>query len=294
MSYKVLVSREGYDALTDTNIDHLQFSSDYNTLKYSLANGTKSVVVSNNTIGLYSFQEEITHGLGYKPFFKAYAYWMAYSPVGIFYVQDYHNVHLMVSVDDNKMYFIASGENIGQSVEVGGDLQSKYSEFENTWKDKYIHVLSPTSTECFDVTAGWTNLLGIPHYPGNPSPFPYDSAYKIWTEFGSFQEEYFERIISTMDNRPPQVGDIVVWDSGYGGGYGHTGVAKGGGSSGNFQCFVQNDPTGHVCYEKDYNYSNVYGWLRPRDQGSSYILVPDDINFTAVFKYKIFKNNLNL
>lgn len=293
MTQKIVVSKAGYNVLTETDIDNLVFSSDYNTLKYSLANGTKSVVVSNNTLGEFSFQEEITHGLGYKPFFKAYAYYVGYSPVGIFYIEDYHNVHLMVTVDNNKMYFIASGNNVGETVITGGDLGIKYSEFENTWKNQYLTVLSP-GQQCFDVVVGWTNLLGIPHYPGHPSPFPYANAYQIYTDFGSFQNEYFERIINTVSNAPPQVGDIVVWEDAYNGAGGHTGVASGNSTYNTFQAFVQNDPTGSYCYEKDYSYDHVLGWLRPRDQGTTVTVVPDDINFTAVFQYKIFKNNLNL
>lgn len=292
--YKIRVSKPGYNALNETDIDKLVFSSDYNTLKYSLANGSKTVNVVTSSSGYYNFQEEITHGLGYKPFFKAYVFLYGYTPVGLFTIVDYHNIHLMVTVDDNKMYFIASGNNVGETIIVPSNLQSKYSEFENTWKNQYIHVLSPTSEECFDLVTGWTNLLGIPHYPGNPSPFPYANAYQIYTDFGSFQDTYFERIINTVSNAPPQVGDIVVWENAYNGAGGHTGVASGNNTYNTFQAFVQNDPFGHNSWEKDYNYDYVLGWLRPRDQGTTITTVYDNINFSAVFKYKIFKNNLGL
>lgn len=66
MSHKVIISKVGYNALTETDPRNLIFSSDYASLKY-YAEGSTSVSGSAGTHTV-----EITHGLGYKPFFVAY------------------------------------------------------------------------------------------------------------------------------------------------------------------------------------------------------------------------------
>ena len=302
--YKVLVSKPIYNALTDTNIDHLRFSSDYNTLKYSLVNGSKSVVVSTNAGGLYSFQEEISHNLGYKPFFKAFANWAGYAPVGIFYIEGNHNVHLMVTVDENKMYFIASGNNVGETITTGGtDLDPIYSLFYIDRYNTFVEVFDASSlNQCVDLVTAW--CMRLKDAAGNaflPSIFSGMDAHDIFESTTPYILEYFERIIYTVTNSPPRKGDIVVWNSNMGGGFGHAGVATGTGSSVNFDCFQQNDdpPGGNPnwtskAHSVTYPYTNVLGWLRYKNSTPTTTIVYDNINFTATFKYKIFKNKLNL
>lgn len=68
MSHKIIVSKKGYDALTESNPKNLIFDSDLNHLKTavygtlaisSVANGAESV-------------GEIVHGLGIRPLVLAY------------------------------------------------------------------------------------------------------------------------------------------------------------------------------------------------------------------------------
>ena len=109
MAQKIIISKPSYNALTETNIDNIVFSSDYNTLKY-YAQGTATVNVPASSGGYYNEQSNIYHGLGYKPFFKVYANWIGYSPVGIFYLPslDYSS-YLGAVVDDEYIYFVAAG-----------------------------------------------------------------------------------------------------------------------------------------------------------------------------------------
>lgn len=71
MSKKIIISKETYDAQTETNPDNLIFSSDYNTLKHYIS-GTVQMSWSSTSWNGYSYHEEITHGLGYIPFFMVF------------------------------------------------------------------------------------------------------------------------------------------------------------------------------------------------------------------------------
>lgn len=66
MSHVIRVSKSGKDVLTETDINNLIFSSEYNTLKY-YSEGTATVSVNGS-----SDETEITHSLGYVPFFLVY------------------------------------------------------------------------------------------------------------------------------------------------------------------------------------------------------------------------------
>lgn len=137
-----------------------------------------------------------------------------------------------------------------------------FTEWLQTHDNQHIALLAP-GNQCFDCVVSWTDNLTIPHAPGNPSPFPYEYAYQIYTGYSTFQKTYFDRIGNGPLNSP-QKGDIVVWSSNYNNGAGHTGVATGRGSWFNFDCFEQNDPVGSVSHVRTYSYSYVMGWLRPK------------------------------
>ncbi len=70
MTVKIVVTKSGFDADTETNPDNIVFSTEYNTLKYYL-NGNQSIqIVGDGT--LKTTTVEITHDLGYVPFFLVY------------------------------------------------------------------------------------------------------------------------------------------------------------------------------------------------------------------------------
>lgn len=74
MTQKIIIAKEGFDALTETNPDNLIYSSDYDTLKYH-ASGQAQVSVSGAAA-----ETTVAHGLGYTPFFIAYV--DTFSPSG--------------------------------------------------------------------------------------------------------------------------------------------------------------------------------------------------------------------
>jgi hypothetical protein len=285
MTYKIAISKENYNVLSESNPNNLIFSSDFNTLKY-YASGSRTVNISAGEGEAYLGYEVITHGLGYNPFFIAYVkdsdIMTNYQPVGIYFSDDPngHRWYFVYSTT-TKLIFCVLGVAPSDS---GDALQN----FINIYDGEYVSLLSP-GRQCFDLVVAWTDLLNIPHYPGNPSPFPYANAYQIYTDFGSFQATYFDKI--AYSGNSPSAGDIVVWSNDYYSG-GHTGVATGA-LVGSFDCFVQNDPTNSACHTKNYNYNHVLGWLRPKNYSSGGG-GGHSVNFTATFNYKIFKNNLGL
>lgn len=68
---KIIVAKQGFNALTETNPNNLRFSSDYNTFKYDIS-GNITVTIPSN-VGAHDGEEVIvTHNLGYIPFFVVY------------------------------------------------------------------------------------------------------------------------------------------------------------------------------------------------------------------------------
>ena len=81
------------------------------------------------------------------------------------------------------------------------ELNAKFDQFLANNNGKQVIVL-PSSKQngygqCFDLAVAFTDFLGIPHYQGNPSPFPYPNASQIYTDFGPFQAQYFDRIANS-------------------------------------------------------------------------------------------------
>ena len=72
MAYKMIISREGYNALTETNPHRLYFSSDYLTLKYSSLIQTKQVTLNVPPLSFTYTVDNIYHGLGHYPFYTVY------------------------------------------------------------------------------------------------------------------------------------------------------------------------------------------------------------------------------
>ena len=66
MSNKVVITKSGFDAKTETDPDNIVFSSDYNTLKYALSGSYEMTGVTGDT------DVTIAHNLGYTPFFIVY------------------------------------------------------------------------------------------------------------------------------------------------------------------------------------------------------------------------------
>lgn len=68
MAFKLVITKSGYNALTETNTDHITYSSDYNTLKYYL---TGSLAISLSPSTTFPFEQTVSHNLGIYPVFQA-------------------------------------------------------------------------------------------------------------------------------------------------------------------------------------------------------------------------------
>lgn len=129
-----------------------------------------------------------------------------------------------------------------------------FQEFLNKYNGQTKVGNTPENTgECVGLVAVWIDNLGTPHVWGHARDLINNcdkSAYEV---------EY---------NTPtgvPKKGDIVVWSSAMGGGYGHTAISTGSGDTVKFEVFEQNNPTGSNCHLRTYpNYNNVIGWFRPK------------------------------
>ena len=71
MSYKTIITKATYNALTETNPDNLIFSSDYNTLKYDTS-GSVSVDYVQNPSAITYYSGSFNHALGYVPVFYVF------------------------------------------------------------------------------------------------------------------------------------------------------------------------------------------------------------------------------
>lgn len=298
MAQKIIVSKSGYDAVTDTNPDHLVFSSDYNTLKYSLSNGSITLNVDTSNSGEYRVEREITHGLGYRPFFKAYVnpsfLNTAYLPAGMFtFVDSNANGAFSVSVDTQKMYFVVTGRNTDDVIFTpgggGSSLQGYFDTFFNTYNGLSNQGDTPQNMgQCTGLANLWADeTLNLPHIWGHGKDM-----------YANADPNYYDKIANTVDNYP-SVGDIVCWNGNVGGGFGHVGVATGNGNANSFQSFDQNWSIAFKCQLEDHNYNHVIGWLRPKGfgevgGGDSISFQPHHLQYSVTFKYKIFKNKLGI
>lgn len=66
MSNKLIITKAGFNAKTETDPDNIIFSSDYNTLKYALSGNYEMTGVTGDT------DVTIAHNLGYVPFYIVY------------------------------------------------------------------------------------------------------------------------------------------------------------------------------------------------------------------------------
>ena len=140
-------------------------------------------------------------------------------------------------------------------------MENKFTDFLIHYNGQFVEKVDPTNrNQCFDLAIAWTEWLGLPLSIFSGLMY----AYQIYTSPTELTKTNFDFIANTPEGAP-QVGDIVVWNKGYGGGIaGHVGMATGMFTDTNhFQSFEQNDPIGTNAHLRDYeNYNYVLGWLR--------------------------------
>lgn len=113
--------------------------------------------------------------------------------------------------------------------------------------------------QCVDLFRQYAQeVLGFPQAKG------VRGAADFWTNYESDPalKNNYDRIANTPTG-VPQKGDVMLWDKDAGGGYGHVAVFLEGNTS-SFTSFDQNWPTLSVCTKTKHDYTNVYGWLRPK------------------------------
>ncbi|NJK31410.1 MAG: CHAP domain-containing protein [Deltaproteobacteria bacterium] len=124
------------------------------------------------------------------------------------------------------------------------------------WDGKY-------GGQCVDLFRYYCHeVLGI----GQPNPV--NGAADFWSNYSSDPKLHgqFYKIPNTLKG-VPEYGDVVVWSSATGGGYGHIGIYL----SGNVNAFAsldQNWPLGAKVRKVPHSYNDVLGWLRPKNQAA--------------------------
>ena len=113
-------------------------------------------------------------------------------------------------------------------------------------------------------------------------------AYQMYTQLGNFSKMYknFDKIDVNKRGDYPRKGDVIVWSKAKNGYAGHTAVALCGNSLG-FVCLEQNyDGNGGVRIHK-YNYLQVLGWLRPKNQDN----LKDEYNRVIIANCDVWADN---
>jgi len=142
------------------------------------------------------------------------------------------------------------------------EFNQKVDDFIGRYIDKTVGY--PTGSyvgECLSVVKWYMkDLWGF-----NPPASGNNSAYGYWTNFPAPLGDYFDKIANTPTG-VPQKGDVVVWKGALSGsnGYGHIAIATGKGDTNSFEAFGQNWGGKHG-HHVTYKYTNVYGWLRPKN-----------------------------
>jgi hypothetical protein len=103
MTQKLVISKPGYDAKTETDPDNLIFSSDYDSLKY-YSEGSVTLEVSGADA-----ETTVTHDLGYVPFFIVYTNYVPletdYSTVPFYFADAGSYTYINAYADSTKIYF---------------------------------------------------------------------------------------------------------------------------------------------------------------------------------------------
>lgn len=111
--------------------------------------------------------------------------------------------------------------------------------------------------QCVGLVMKYFTDLGLPWFPGNAKDL-----------LQTAPQAFYDVIINNTSNTTqlPAKGDVVVFSSVWGNGYGHTGICVAA-SPTSFTLFEQNNPiaaTPHMVNHPQSHYATVLGWIRPR------------------------------
>lgn len=138
-------------------------------------------------------------------------------------------------------------------------MSKNFDDFYTSHNGKGYDVDGAYGAQCFDGYAEYCNWLGIPYANCTAT----GGAADIWTQRHSNGVlQYFDEVTT------PRNGDLCVWSSAYGGGYGHIAMYYNG------KIFGQNQggtpyPTGGACFNLISHVMPDLGYLRPKALGPS-------------------------
>lgn len=130
-----------------------------------------------------------------------------------------------------------------------------FDEFVNTYLGKKVDFDGVYGGQCVDLYRQY-----VKDVIGGLQSAPVIGAYDIW-------ETYNKDTFTRIDNTPtgvPQKGDVVIWNKNVGGGFGHVAIFIEGNAN-SFTSLDQNWPTLSVVTKTNHNYTNVLGWLHPKE-----------------------------
>lgn len=136
-----------------------------------------------------------------------------------------------------------------------------YDEFVKTYNGKATDYDGAYGAQCVDLIKAYLNkVFGI-------KPGSWGNAKYYWINFSKHSEltNNFTKIANTA-SFVPKKGDIMVWDGDKGNGAGHVAICTGDGTTSYFYSYDQNW-NGKAMKKVKHDYRDVYGVLRPKDQG---------------------------
>ena len=133
----------------------------------------------------------------------------------------------------------------------------KFDEFIKKYEGTGVDYDGYLGNQCMDLYHQYcVEVLKSEHPPAS-------GAYKLW----DYRYDDYTKIPNTPDAIPSK-GDIMLWNSSAGGGWGHVAIFIEG-DVGRFTSFDQNWPTGSLCHKQGHYYKNVAGWLHPKGESMS-------------------------
>lgn len=135
---KIVISKPGFNVLTETAPNNLIFSSDYNTLKYGVSGTVNINYVTNNGVRIDQYEATVSFNANFPPAIFAYVRDDSYFGTGLYLPLPYHTQSLArvedfsYHWDKNTVYFKIT---VGNALAIGSPVNRtatiKYFIFKN-------------------------------------------------------------------------------------------------------------------------------------------------------------------
>jgi len=157
-----------------------------------------------------------------------------------------------------------------------------FNEFVKAYTGKKLDFDNHYGGQCVDLFRFYVHEV-----LDKPQPKPVVGAADFWTNYDIDPnlKNNFEKILNTPVN-VPKAGDVMIWSKKAGGGFGHVGVFIEGDVN-RFKSFDQNWRALNVSEPTEHNYTNVLGWLRPREETMSDLLTYLGVTTDSEAKLKL-------